>query len=113
MTSESDRPVHVAQTPRWLHAVSLTFMGVLTTLVVLLVLGFLVSGPEENLAGVLLVIAALLAVPLLVALASWVAGVALRRRAPGVARILVVVSVVAGGLGMLLVMVWFLPEVLP
>ena len=98
-----------AKIPRVWHAVSIACMGVLTVVVVLLVLGFAVSGPEDNLAGVLLVVAAVFAVPLLIALGAWSLGLVLQRRAPRAAFALVVASTVAGGFGVLLVAAWFLP----
>lgn len=85
-------------------------MGLLLLLVLLLVLGYLAAGPGDNLAGVLLVLAGLIAVPLLISLLLWVTGNALRRQTPGPALFFVVASTVAGGLGVLLVAAWFLPS---
>ncbi len=93
--------------PRWLHVVSLSAIGLLLVLVVVLILGFVTAGPEENLAFALVIIAGIVAIPLLVALGFWVAGFSLRRRSPGAALNLVTISAVVGGLGVLVV-AWFL-----
>ncbi len=91
--------------------VALAFMAALLSLVVLLLVGFVTAGPEENLAGVLVILAGVLAIPLVVAGLAWTVGCSLRRRAPQAAYVLVVVSVVVGGLGMSLVALSFLPAV--
>jgi ABC-type transport system involved in cytochrome bd biosynthesis fused ATPase/permease subunit len=71
-TTRGDQvPVLTSRVPRWLHALALVLMGVLVTLVLALVLGYLTAGPGDNLAGVLLVLAALVAVPLLASLLAW------------------------------------------
>ncbi len=108
-TTRGDQvPVLASRVPRWLHALALVLIGVLMTLVLALVLGYLTAGPGDNLAGVLLVLAALIAVPLLASLLAWVTGSALQGRSPGLALALVVVSAGIGGFAVLLVAAWFM-----
>lgn len=97
--------------PGWLHALSLVFMGVLLALIVVLVADFITADSDEVFAGVSVVIAAVLAVPLLVAFVLWVVGSFVRRRAPVVALTLVSASAVLGGLGLQTLGVWLLPIV--
>ena len=95
--------------PRWLHALSLTFVGLLLALVLVLVVSYVTAGPEENLAGVALILAGIVAVPLVTSLLLWATGCALRRRFPGLALALVVASALVSGFGVLLVAGWILP----
>lgn len=45
-TTRGDQvPVLTSRVPRWLHALALVLMGVLVTLVLALVLGYLTAGP--------------------------------------------------------------------
>jgi len=82
-------------------------MSVLAVAVIVLVVAFVTAGREENLALVTLILAAVVAVPLLVAGGLWWAGIAVRTRSPELADALVVVSIVVGALDVLFVG-WFL-----
>lgn len=100
--------------PRALHVASLSFIGLL--LAGVLVLGipgaYYVATSSEPLAVVPLVFASVLAVPLLLAGALWVAGYAVRFRAPRTAVGLVVGSAAVGGAITLLAAWFFLGSVL-
>lgn len=96
--------------PRWLHWLALAPMGLMLTVILLFILGFVTAGPEENLAGVLLILAAVIAVPLLATCAFWVAGYSLQHRRPGLALGLVATGAGVGVLSLLLLAsVWILP----
>ena len=103
-TTRGDQlPALTRRVPQWLHALALVPMGVLATLVIGLVLSYFTADPGDDMAGVVLVYAVVIAVPLLAALFAWVTGSALHGRSPGLALALVVVSAGIGWLAVLFV----------
>jgi len=93
--------------PRWLNALSLTSMGVLLALVLVFVFAFATAGGEDNLALVTLLVAGIIAIPLLAAALLWVTGTQLQHRYPRLALALVFASVIPGFSLFFIVMTWF------
>ncbi len=105
-------PAPASGIPGWLHALTFGLMTPLLAVVVFFVVGYANSGPGDNLAGVVLILAAVLAIPLVAAILLWGAGFAVRSRHPTLATGLVLGSAIAGGLGVLLLASMFLPALL-
>ena len=94
--------------PRWLNVLSLCFMALLLTVILIFIVGFATAGPEQNLAGVLVILAGVLALPFVAAASLWGIGSALKVRFPAAALVLIVASTFVGGLGVALLASWFL-----
>jgi hypothetical protein len=94
MHPTAERPLaHPASpVPRWWHLAALIGLGFLLMLILLLAVGFVLAGPEQNLALVGLILAGVLALPFVAAVVLWAVGYTLSRRGQPSARILVALS---------------------
>ncbi|MGL5809896.1 MAG: hypothetical protein ACRCYQ_08130 [Nocardioides sp.] len=81
-------------------------MVLLTAAITVLAVAFVAADGEQNLALVTLILAGVLAVPLLLAGGLWVAGVAARARSPRLAVALTALSATVAALSILFVG-WF------
>ena len=101
--AQPDAPDRTSPAPRWVDVLVTSLLAALALVVLALVGAYVMSGPDDNLAGVALVAAAALMVPLSVASALAGAGVWLRRRYPRGALVVSASSAGVAGLTLLLV----------